>query len=202
VEENLIRVDLHLHTKFSGDSSINPKQVVEALYAHPTIKGVAITDHNTLEGYFEVHRLATAYQDLLIIPGVEISTDQGDIILLGTEEKPAYKSPLKSAIDFAKERAAVIIIPHPYRIGGIRDAAENTPADAIEIINPWASREENRLAEKLAKTRNLPGVGGSDAHETSQMWTAYTEVEAEADVAHVLSAIRNGRVKAVKNGII
>jgi len=194
----MIRVDLHLHTKFSGDASINPRQVVDALYAHPTIKGVAITDHDTLEGYFQVRKLATVYQDLLIIPGVEVSTRQGDIILLGVEEKPAYMSTLERVIDFAQERAALILIPHPYRVHGIGDAAERTPAHAVEIMNPWATPRENKLAEKLAKARNLPGVAGSDAHKPDQMWTAYTEVDAEPDVDGVLHAVKNGRVKAVQ----
>lgn len=194
----MIRVDLHLHTRFSGDAVINPKQVVDTLYAHTTIKGVAITDHDALEGYFQVRKLAAAYEDLVIIPGVEVSTDQGDLILLGIEEKPAYKSPLASVVDFATERAALIIIPHPYRVHGIGEAAEKARADAIEIMNPWATPRENKLAEELAKARNLPGVAGSDAHRPEQMWTAYTEVDAEPNVASVLKAIKKGRVKAIQ----
>jgi len=193
----MIRVDLHLHTSFSGDASNNPKILVDSLYAHPTIKGVAITDHDTLEGYFRVRKLAMVYQDLLVIPGVEVTTQQGDIILLGIEEKPPYMSTLENAVDFAFERAALIVIPHPYRVRGIGDTADRTPADAVEIVNPWATPTENRLAEKLAKARNLPGVAGSDAHNPSQMWKAYTEVDAEPDVDSVLNAIKNGRVKAV-----
>jgi len=194
----MIHVDLHLHTRFSGDASINPKQVVDALYAHPTIKGVAITDHDALEGYFQVRKLAAAYEDLVIIPGVEVSTKQGDIILLGIEEKPAYKSTLDSVVDFALERAALILIPHPYRVHGIGDAAEKTPADAVEIMNPWATPRENKLADNLAKARNLPGVAGSDAHKPDQMWTAYTEADAEPDVCSVLNGIKKRRVKAVQ----
>jgi len=193
----MIRVDLHLHTNFSGDAIINPKLLVDALYAHPSIKGVAITDHDTLEGYFQVRKLARVYQDLLVIPGVEVSTRSGDIILLGVKEKPAYMSTLESVVDFAVERAALIVIPHPYRVHGIGDAAEKTRADAVEIMNPWATPTENKLAEKLAKARSLPGVAGSDAHKPDQLWAAYTEVDAEPDVNSVLNAVKNGRVKAV-----
>ena len=193
----MIRVDLHVHTTFSGDATINPKLLVDALYAHSTIKGVAITDHDTLEGYFQVHKLATIYQDLLVIPGVETTTREGHFILLGIEEKPPYMSTLESVVDFAMERAALIVIPHPYRVHGIGDAAEKTRADAVEIMNPWATPKENKLAEELAKARNLPGVAGSDAHNPNQLWTAYTEVDAQPDVDSVLNAVKNGRVKAV-----
>jgi predicted metal-dependent phosphoesterase TrpH len=193
----MIRVDLHVHTSFSVDSTINPKIVVDTLYAHPTIKGVAITDHNTIDGYFQVRKLAAAYQDLVIIPGVEVTTTQGDIILLGIEEKPPYIMVLESVVDFAKERAALIVVPHPYRVSGIGDAAEKIAADAVEIMNTWATPQENKLAQQLARARKLPGVAGSDAHRPEQLWTAYTEVDAEPDVASILNAIKNGRVKAV-----
>jgi len=195
----MIRIDLHVHTSFSGDATISPKLLVDTLYAHPTIKGVAITDHDTLDGYFQVRKLVTVYQDLLVIPGVEATTTLGHIILLGVEEKPPYMSTLESVVDFAKERAALLVIPHPYRVSGIGDAAEKMSANAVEILNPWASFGENKLAEKLAKLRNLPGVAGSDAHKPEQMWTAYTEVDAEPDVVSVLSAVKNGRVKAVSS---
>jgi len=194
----MIRVDLHMHTVFSGDATINPKLLVDTLYAHPTIKGVAITDHDTLEGYFQVRKLATIYQDLLVIPGVEATTTEGHFILLGIEEKPPYMATLESVVDFAIERAALIVIPHPYRANsGIGDAAQRIQADAIEIVNPSASLRENKLAEKLAKARSLPGVAGSDAHKPEEMWTAYTEVDAQPDVNSVLNAVKNGRVKAV-----
>jgi len=192
-----MRVDLHVHTTFSGDATINPKLLVDALYAHPSLKGVAITDHDTLEGFFQVRKLATVYQDLLVIPGVEATTREGHFILLGIEEKPPYMSTLESVVDFAMERAALIVIPHPYRVHGIGDAAEKTRADAVEIMNPWATPRENKLAEELAKARNLPGVAGSDAHNLSQLWAAYTEVDAQPDVDSVLNAVKNGQVKAV-----
>lgn len=193
----MIRIDLHVHTSFSGDSNINPKLLVDALYAHSTVKGVAITDHDTLNGYFQVRKLATAYQDLVIIPGVEVTTTAGHFILLGIEEKPPYMTTLESIVDFAKERATLIVIPHPYRADrGIGDAAERIQADAIEVINPSATLKENKLAEKLAKARNLPGVAGSDAHKLEEICTAYTEIDAELKVDSVLNAIKNGQVKA------
>jgi len=107
-------------------------------------------------------------------------------------------STLESVVDFAMERAALIVIPHPYRAhSGIGNAAERIQADAIEVINPSASLRENKLAEELAKARNLPGVAGSDAHKPEETWTAYTEIDSQLDVSSVLNAIKNGRVKAV-----
>ncbi len=191
------RIDPHIHTRFSGDAVISPKLIVEQLHAHPFIKAVAITDHNTMQGYREARKLASSYQDIVIIPGVEVSTNHGDIIILGVEENPPYASTVWEAVDFAKARGGVIVIPHPYRINGIGDLAEKIPADAIEVINPTATQSENKMAQELAKMKNLPGIAGSDAHAPSHMWTAYTEVNAGLDSDEILKAIKKGSVKPV-----
>ena len=191
----MIRIDLHIHTKYSGDAIISPKLIADQLYAHPFIRGVAITDHDTLQGYHHAHKLATVYKDILIIPGIEVNTTQGHIAILGVEEKPIYPLTVEDVVDFAKERAGIIVIPHPYRVLGIGDLARNILADAIEVLNPRSTRQENKMAEELAEERKLPGVAGSDAHRPQQMWTAYTEVDNELDVDDVLSAIKRGLVR-------
>ena len=193
----MFRVDLHLHTVFSDDSTISPKLIVDQLHTHPLIKGVAITDHNTLDGYFQVCRLASVYEDLMILPGIEIGTEKGDIIILGVEEKPEYPVTLKSAIEFAKTKNGVIVVPHPYRSRGIGDLAMDIDAHAIEVLNPTATPKENMLAQKLAKTRSLSGVAGTDAHNARELWTVFTEVKAQPTVESVLDAIRKGFVKTV-----
>ncbi len=191
------RVDLHIHTVFSGDSTITPKLVVNQLHRHSLVEGVAITDHNTLEGYLRVAKLASVYQDLVIVPGIEITTEKGDLIVLGVQEKPTRPLTLDSVIDFARRTDGVIVIPHPYRSMGIGDLAVDVDADAVEVLNPTATHRENMLALRLARTRNLAEVAGTDAHEPSEMWKVFTEVEAQPNVESVLDAIRNGFTKAL-----
>lgn len=190
-------IDLHVHTKYSGDAKITPKELVEQLHAHPFIRGVAITDHDTIMGYHEVSKLAKVYEDILIIPGIEVSVENGHIIILGIEECPKYPSSIETLIDFAKEKDGIVVIPHPYRKYGIGDTAENIEADAIEVLNPQASQEENMKAESLARKINLPCVAGSDAHSLQELWLAYTRIEAKQEVDDILKAIKHGRVKTV-----
>jgi len=192
----MIRIDLHVHTIFSGDATISPKFIVNQLYSHPFIKGVAITDHDTLEGYNRVRKLAATYEDILIIPGIEVSTQWGHINILGVEEKPRWGLTVEKIVDFARERGGVIVIPHPYRESDISEKMKNIHVDAIEVFNPHATCEQNKMAEKLARAKNLPGVAGSDAHDPDEMWAAYTEVKAEPSVEAVLNAIRKGLTKA------
>jgi predicted metal-dependent phosphoesterase TrpH len=192
----LIKIDLHVHTMYSPDASTRPKTIVNQLYAHPFIKAMAITDHNTVQGYHKVRELASACKDILIIPGVEVSAVEGDLIILGTAQLPPKPWTVENVIDFAKEREGLIVVPHPYRAYGLGDSATKHDVDAIEVLNGLTSHRHNRMAEKLARTMNLPGVAGSDAHTPDQLWTVYTEVQASQDVDDVLKAIKKGLVRA------
>jgi hypothetical protein len=191
----MIRADLHTHTFYSPDASIHPKIIVDQLYAHPFIKAVAITDHNTVEGYYKVRELASAYQDVLIIPAVEVSAVGGDLIMLGVAELPPKPWTVENVIDFAKEREALTIAAHPYRAYGLGDLTRNYDVDAIEVLNGISASNVNKQAEKLAKEMGLPGVAGSDAHQVNELWTVYTEVQASSDIEEILKAIKKGLIK-------
>ena len=191
----MIRIDLHVHTRYSGDSNISPKMLIEQLNLNSYVKAVAITDHDTIEGYKQVMKFAKAYEELLIIPGIEVSTFEGHVSILGVEEKPKYPMSAEELIDFAKERQAIVIIPHPYRVCGLGDSARKLRADAIETLNYRASKFENKLAERLARELNLPGVAGTDAHRPNQLFKVYTEIDTEPNIDSILKAIRKGIVK-------
>jgi predicted metal-dependent phosphoesterase TrpH len=191
----LIQADLHIHTKYSFDSSINPKSLVDQLYSHPSIKVIAITDHDTVEGYHKVQELASAYPDVLVIPGIEIGTPLGDLIVLGTDEAPPKPWNVNDVISFARERDGVVIVPHPFREYGLGSSAKLYAVDAIEALNGSTSLHANKLAENLAKEMGLPGVAGSDAHNADELWTVCNEIQASLDVDAVLKAIKKGLVK-------
>ena len=191
----MIRTDLHIHTNYSPDATTPPKTIVDQLYAHPFIKAIAITDHNTLEGYYKVQELASTYQDILIIPGVEVSTIDGDLIVLGVTELPPRPWTVQSVIDFAQERNGISIAAHPYREYGLGDLTKNYDVDAIETLNGASTLQANKLAENLAKTMGLPGVAGSDAHQADELWTVYTEIQASSDINEILKAIKNGLIR-------
>jgi predicted metal-dependent phosphoesterase TrpH len=196
----MIHADLHIHTKYSTDASIHPKTIVNQLYAHPTVKAVAITDHNTTEGYHKVQELASAYKDILIIPAVEISATEGDIIILGAAELPPEPWTVKNVITFAKEKQALTIVAHPYRAYGMGDSAKNYDFDAVEVLNGASVPKVNKLAENLAKQMGLPGVAGSDAHQADELWSVYNEIRASLDIDEILQAIKKGSVKTVSRG--
>jgi len=190
----VIHADLHVHTTFSSDSTILPKTLVQQLVTHSFIKVAAVTDHDTTRGCNPTRQLASAYPDILIIPGAEISTPQGDVVLLGAEEMPPQPWTVENVVDFARERDYVSVVAHPYREYGMGDLARNYKVDAIEVLNGGSSQSANESARELAKLMGLPGVGGSDAHQPAELCTVYTDIEASMDVEDILRAIRKGLV--------
>jgi predicted metal-dependent phosphoesterase TrpH len=194
----MVFVDLHVHTIYSGDSSITPKRLVDALHAHSFLKTVAVTDHKTMEGYHHVSKLAIAYEDILIMPGIEALTTHGDVIIIGTEERPPYPIAPEEVIEFAEERNAVAIIPHPYRtLTGLGDYARRLKPTAIEVYNPNATPEQNKMAQQLANEMNLPQVAVSDAHNIEELGVAYTKINAPQNMDEILKAIKNGQTQPI-----
>ncbi len=194
----MIRVDLHLHTTSSPDSTISPRTLVEGLVANPFVKAVAVTDHGTMDAVKVVQKLASSYSDILIIPGVEITVSEGDILLLGTEELPPKPWTAETIIDYTHLQNGIAIAAHPYRAYGLGDNAIRFPLNAIEVLNGGTSLSLNRQAERLAKQMNLPGVAGTDAHSVNDLWKVFTEIEAESNVNSVLKAIKRGSIRVCR----
>jgi hypothetical protein len=188
----LIQADLHIHTVYSSDSLIQPKTLVEQLVAHSFIKVAAVTDHDSVRGCRATVELASAYPDILIIPGVEISTPQGDMLVLGTEELPSRPWTPEAVVDYAKGIGGVSIVAHPFREYGMGDLARNFKIDAIEVLNGGSSAAANNEAKALAKSLGLPGTAGSDAHQLSELFSVCSKIDASLEVDAVLRAIKKG----------
>jgi predicted metal-dependent phosphoesterase TrpH len=167
---------------------------VEKLVAHNSIKVAAVTDHDTVRGLSETRKLASAYPDILIIPGVEISTAEGDLLVLGAKETPPKPWTVENVLDFARDNACVSVVAHPYREYGMGDLARNYKVDAIEVLNGESSQQANKQAQELAKSMGLPGTAGTDAHTPSEVLTVYSEVQAGLDVDEILKALKKGLV--------
>lgn len=175
---------------------VQPKTLVDMLQAHSYIKAAAVTDHDSVRGCKATVELASAYPDILIIPGVEISTPHGDILVLGTEELPPRPWTPEAVVDFARSIGGVSIVAHPFREYGMGERTRNVKVDAIEVLNGGSSQAANNQAKELAKNLGLPGTAGSDAHQVSELFSVYSQIDAELNVDAVLAAIRKGLVSA------
>jgi hypothetical protein len=173
---------------------IQPKTLVDMLVANNFIKVAAVTDHDSVRGCKATVELASAYPDILIIPGVEISTPNGDMLVLGTEELPPKPWNPQDIVDYAKAIGAVSIVAHPYREYGMGDLTRSLKVDAVEVLNGGSSQAANKQAKQLASELGLPGTAGSDAHQTLELFNVCTQVQASLNIDEILKAIKSGSI--------
>lgn len=191
-------IDLHVHTNSSHDSTITPIQLLEQM-RFAGINAVAITDHDTMEGYKRI-RNSSAFKDMIILPGVEVSTELGDLIILGLENPTIMADPFK-VVEAARDEGGFILAPHPFdeRRVSVGEKVSILNVDAIETVNAKCSNDANRQAREFARALRLPAVGGSDAHEKSQVGSVVNVLECERDVGSIMEGLRRG-AKIVARG--
>ncbi|WP_254762897.1 PHP domain-containing protein [Natrinema marinum] len=190
-------VDLHAHTRFFhgrrdlGDrfDPLGVRLLAEAAERRG-LEGVATTNHDYYTP-LEPDGGATT------LPGIEITTDRGHVLVVGPDPpaatKPGALSP-REAVALAHDRDCAAIVAHPFRNSSVRKL-EDIPFDAIEVNGKHP--RSRPLVEELARERDLPLVGGSDAHYPFEVGRAYTVVEADCLTPEaVVDAIRDGRVSA------
>jgi predicted metal-dependent phosphoesterase TrpH len=187
--------DLHVHTTYSSDSVITPKDLI--YYAKKMgLNAVAVTDHNSLEGAYKI----AAETDFFVIPGMEVSSADGHIVALNVRELVPRGLSASETIEriHAAGGIAIACHPHVYFKSGL-GAAVNASFDAIEVINARAFPfgRSVRLAKADATRFGLPQVAGTDAHFGPQIGYGYTEIEAEKATAEAVArAIVSGRCSA------
>lgn len=87
-----MRFDLHIHSHFSPDSNSSVEAILKQAL-EVGLDGLAITDHNSVQSFFDAVRLTEDLGlNLIIVPGAEISTTEGHLITLGnhTLVPPVY----------------------------------------------------------------------------------------------------------------
>lgn len=186
-----IKADLHVHTTYSQDSLITPKDLI--YYAKKRgLNAVAVTDHNELEGAYKIAKET----DFLIIPGMEVSSNDGHIVALNVSEIIPRGLSAVETVERIHRAGGVAIACHPYVLfkGCLREKVCAT-FDAIEVINARAFPFKNSVkkAEEAAERLKLSRVGGTDAHYGPQIGYGYTVIEAEeANVEAIAKAIVEG----------
>ncbi len=174
-----VRVDLHTHTMWSGDSTTTPDEFAAAVAASG-LDIVCVTDHNSIAGALELR----ACVDARVIVGEELRTAAGEIIgLFLTERIPMGVGPLEAARAI-RDQGGVVYIPHPFdpmrrnmSEAALYELAEADLIDAVEVLNAKTSLASlNRRAADFAAEFGIVGAAGSDGHVPDALGAAYVEM--------------------------
>jgi predicted metal-dependent phosphoesterase TrpH len=194
-----IRIDLHVHSMYSVDSTIRPEQL--AFYARKRgLDGVAVTDHDRLDSALKISRES----NFLILPGMEVTSLDGHIVGLDLKEPVPKGLTAEETVDRIHNAGGIAIACHPSAFfKGSLGKRATSRFDAIEVINSSAIpfRYSVRRSEELASRLGIPRVAGSDAHYGPEIGCAYTEVKAELVVQDIISAIKKGMCQPFGKGI-
>jgi hypothetical protein len=185
----MMRYDIHTHTSCSD--GVNSVEEVVAHARKLGLSGIAVTDHNTLDGAMRALKLAG--KDLKVIPGFEVSAKEGHILVLGVTELIPKRITAAEVVERAHELGGIAIAAHPYDVirGGVGKLIHSVDFDAVEVCN-GRTLLEWRSARKAAERAHLRMVGGSDAHSLQEMGTITINVDGD-----VLEAIHAGKVEII-----
>jgi len=180
-----MKFDLHSHTihssktKWPFESVIKPVDLVETAIKSG-LNGIAVTDHETLDGALECLKIVKQKKlDLVIVPGIEISSKDGHILGLGIEEWIKNKKiSAEETIDTIRDMGGIAIAAHPFVSNSLRKGIgrqiDRLDFDGIEALNYRTSKKTNKRALQVAKRLDVGITAGSDAHKLSDIGKVWT----------------------------
>jgi predicted metal-dependent phosphoesterase TrpH/glycosyltransferase involved in cell wall biosynthesis len=194
-----ILADLHMHTSWSHDCSID----VDELLAYAEAEGlgaIAVTDHNVFGGALEAVEKAQG-RDLIVVPGEEVKTDdQGEVIGLFLHEEIPRGMTFADTVAAIREQGGVVYLPHPFdRMHAIPFPAtlhrHLHEIDVLEVYNARLLFEGyNDEALRFARKYGLPAGAGSDAHVLQGVGTGVLRLRAFEGPEEFLLSLRTAEV--------
>ena len=183
---------MHVHSCYSNDGVGSPQDLIRSLKKRG-LQGMALTDHNTIEGFRSVQKNIPT--DFLVIPSVEISTADGHLLALNVRENIPKGCPIEETVERILDVGGEPVVPHLFRLlSGIKkeklqDIRQRI--SAIEVFNGCSAPNSNLKTAKVASAFQLGGTGGSDSHDPSYAGYAYTVVDStDVRIDTVLSEIK------------
>lgn len=191
-------IDMHIHTTFSPCSKIS---IYDALVTALDLglTGIAITDHDTIEGALKAKQIASKYEIKVFI-GCEVTSFEGHILAYGLSERLPMNLYAKDVIHRVHSLGGVAIAAHPFR--NIENSLNNKifelPLDGIEVFSHVPKRSINKEARTAAIELGITQIGGSDAHESKYIGRVATLFKDEIyDEDSLIEAIRKKACKPI-----
>ncbi|OUJ18983.1 Metal-dependent phosphoesterase (PHP family) [Methanonatronarchaeum thermophilum] len=193
-----IRIDFHVHSEYSEDAAGTIEEIIESAEKQE-LDAIAITDHDRIEGNLEGQKLCEN-KDLIVIPGVEVTTKDGHLIVLGINETIEPGLSVEKTIEIAKKENAFIIVPHlfhRYRHGiGKKIDKLKDKVDAIEVYNSrYVTGIANARAKRYTKKNGIAVVAGSDSHIPEMVGRGVTKLDCDKSIESIFEAVKSGETE-------
>ncbi len=201
--------DLHMHTFYSYDGTASIPAVLQRA-GQIGLDVVAITDHDEIAGALKALDLASNH-GMQVVPGIEITTAEGDLLALNVTEKIQRNPPLIETVLTVRELGGFCIAPHPMADGlgmkslsafsilkALRDPNVAQTLIAIETYNATAiDKTSNHYASVLAERLDMARTASSDAHIVEAIGLGATEFNGHT-VQDLIVALQRGMVRQRK----
>ena len=181
--------DLHIHTIYSYDGTALVPDILQRA-RNIGLDVIAITDHDEIAGALQALEIAPDY-GLEVLPGMEVTTREGDLLAFNITEKIQPDKPLIETVLKVRELGGFCIAPHPAA-GGIGMRSLSTYSILKALRNPDVAqtllaietfnatiidRTSNRYARILADRLEIARTASSDAHVLEAIGLATTEFD-------------------------
>jgi hypothetical protein len=189
--------DLHTHTVHS-DGALTVAELA-GLAIGNGLDFIAVTDHNTVSHHRELAAASRRYQ-ITLIPGQEVTTDQGHANAFGDIGWVDFREPAARWLTETQERGGLLSVNHPIAgpVSWMHAMPERPPL--VEVWHwSWLDLSwTTPLSWWRAWDPAAIPIGGSDWHRPGSdapPGTPVTWVESEGDEpAELLAAVAAGRV--------
>lgn len=204
-------IDLHTHTEpLSHDSLLTPDQLI-GLAKAAGLDGLCLTEHDFFWEPDKARELRHRH-DFLVIPGIEVNTEDGHVVVFGLEKYVYGMHRMHELAALVEKAGGVMIAAHPYRRqlpfelrneGDWSTALERAAANpayplvaAMESHNGRGTARENAFSGELADLLGLPRAAGSDAHTSADVGACATEFEREiSGLDDLIEELKAGRFR-------
>lgn len=198
----------------SDDSDMAPSELIERARA-VGLDGVCLTEHDAFWKHDDIAALGRRH-GFLVLPGAELNTEDDHLLVFGLGKWVIGMSRARFVRELVDKAGGALVIAHPFRRRILKtgdpdneryrkelDRACRNPffgtADAIEVLNSRGNDRQNTFSLELAQRLNMPGVGGSDAHEPAEVGHVATEFAKRiTNLEDLIEELKAGRCRAVR----
>lgn len=202
----MLKADFHIHSNEDNRDLItySAKEFINAA-ADKKFDVLALTNHDIFTYSKELSDYA-AGKGILLVPGIEATIEGRHVVILNPQQDVESVVTFEDLRAYRKKHPEIFVLaPHPYyphlRKYSLRsDLMKNIDLfDGIEYCHYYTRvfNRFNSMACKVAKIHGKPVVGTSDSHHLFQIDKTYSMIDAEKNIASVISALRNDRIKIV-----